>query len=60
MNGKGSRRRPCDEKKVGDNWDRIFTKPDKVLDKLKAFTVTPEEIEHLAEQEKTQGESNER
>lgn len=25
--GKGSRRRPTDEKKVAENWDRIFGKP---------------------------------
>ncbi len=26
MNGKGSKRRPGDEKKYRENWDTIFTK----------------------------------
>lgn len=30
MNGKGDKRRPCNEKSYAENWDRIFGQPPKL------------------------------
>lgn len=41
-NGKGSRRRPTDEKKVRANWDKIFSKEQPV--ELRPFEKDPRRI----------------